>query len=112
MGGIVGPDADELLLGDIRRNRHLLIGRRPGRMDILTHRQAGIGFTRLGIHKEYVAAQEGEDRVILIFVEEQHMRTPDRLLGGRLAKCVDLAGRSMVTAGFAVAGFAASAAPS
>ena len=31
--------------------------------------------------------------MILVLVEEQHMRTPDRLLGRRFAKCVDLAGQ-------------------
>jgi hypothetical protein len=31
--------------------------------------------------------------MILVLVEEQHMRAPDRLLGRRFAKCVDLAGQ-------------------
>ncbi len=87
---IVGPDADELLLRDVGRDQHLVIGRRPGGMHVFAHRQAGVWLQGVAVHDEDLSAQERHDNVRLILGEKQHVGAAHGLLGGILAKLVQV----------------------
>ena len=61
MSLVVGPDPDELLLGNVSRERHLLVGRRPSRVDILAHIEACFRLSGGGVHEQDLSAQEREN---------------------------------------------------